>query len=253
LFPDVLQVALVSAGVCAFNHYVALQVLRTLDTDGDGDVSAAELRAGIEAGLVEAHHVMGADFFTTGDMFILQDTQPFTLTALALGMMLTFRTQNCNARYTEARMLWGAMVNESRAVTSRVIALCGTRGMKGNAVDAPGQFVKCVMTFPHTLKYHLTVDGFCPDLEITQGMSDAEIAAVKSVALRVELSKIWDYSVPAEKDLVERMLAPGVASKPLHILHEMSLLNAQTLSKPQSEGGAGFDSVQSNEVCIGRD
>ena len=59
LFPDLAQVGAIAAGVTWYNQTVAAEVLKILDTDGDGDVSNAELRAGIESGLIEANHVMG--------------------------------------------------------------------------------------------------------------------------------------------------------------------------------------------------
>lgn len=96
LFPDVVTVGLTSSILIAYNQRIADQVMVSLDTDGDGIVSLDEVRAGIEAGAVEAHSVMGTDFFTTVDMLMLHNTTPFTLTALALGMMLTFRMQNCS-------------------------------------------------------------------------------------------------------------------------------------------------------------
>merc|ERR1719375_2445539 len=101
--------------------------------------------------------------------------------------MLTFRTQNCNARYVEARMHWGAMVNETRALSARILALVPPGREDSEVGKARVHALKCIMTFPHTLKYHLTVDGFCPDLPIQQSMSDAEVNAVKGVALRKEL------------------------------------------------------------------
>lgn len=122
MFPDVSQVGILAASISYYNGIIAKEVLLELDTDGDGHIRVAELQAGIDAGLVEAHHIMGTNFFTTGDMVMLGSTIPFTLTSLALGMMLAFRTQNWNARYNEARGIWGGMVNEGRALSSRMLA-----------------------------------------------------------------------------------------------------------------------------------
>merc|ERR1712232_1306813 len=100
---------------------------------------------GIANGLVSDVHSMGGDFFLSSDMFTLP-MGPFTLTSIALGMVLTFRTQNCNARYTEARLLWGAMVNESRAVAARILAhLSPPEAANGVLARAPAHAVKCVM------------------------------------------------------------------------------------------------------------
>ena len=249
LFPDVAQVGLTAAAMTFYNDVVARRVLKTLDTDGDGEVSMDELRAGIEAGLVEAHCIMGTDFFTTPGMIFLQDTQPFNLTSLALGMILTFRTQNCNARYTEARALWGAMNNESRAVSARILALSGAENHQPDATMAATHFVKLVMTFPRTLKYHVTVDGFCPDLRIETEMSEEEINAAKAVVLRKELASVWDYQDPVESAYVDRLLSADVASnRPLHVLQELTELVSQVLSRPRADGGLGLDAVHANEI-----
>ena len=249
LFPDVATVGFTSSMMVLYNDFIARRVLKTLDTDGDGEVSMDELRAGIEAGLVEAHQVMGTDFFTAPGMIFLQDAQPFTLTSLALGMMLTFRTQNCNARYTEARALWGAMNNESRAFSSRILALSGSDNHHPAAAAAATHAVKLVMTFPRTLKYHITVAGFCPDIHIDSATTDAEITAAKTVALRKELKSVWDYNNPVELAFVDRVLADSVAgNRPLHVLQELTELTSRVFSKPRADGGLGLDPVHSNEI-----
>jgi predicted membrane chloride channel (bestrophin family) len=163
-------------------------------------------------------------------------------------MMLTFRTQNCNARYTEARALWGSMINESRALSSRILALSSGQRVSGRAAASAEHAVKYVMTFSHTLKYHVTVDGFCPDLHVTMTMTDAELNAAKGAALREELASIWDYAVPEEKAVVDRLLAEGVASRPLHILHELSEVTAQVLARPHAEGGVGLEAIHVAEI-----
>lgn len=251
LFPDVLFVGFTASMLTFYNDFIAHGVLKTLDTDGDGEVSMEELRAGIEAGLVDAHQVMGTDFFTAPGMIFLQDAQPFNLTAMALGMMLTFRTQNCNARYTEARGLWGAMNNESRAVCTRILALAGAESQqhRSDAAMAATHAVKLVMTFPRTLKYHITVDGFCPDLHIEREMSDADINAAKTAALRKELASIWDYDDALECAYVDRLLSDAVTpNRPLHVLQELTELTSKVLSKPRADGGLGLDAVHANEI-----
>lgn len=39
---------------------------------------------------------------------------PFNISASALGLLLTYRLQNTNARYNEARLIWGDIVNTTR-------------------------------------------------------------------------------------------------------------------------------------------
>lgn len=244
MFPDILFVGFVSGMVTYYNAFVIL--VRHLDFDGDGIVTMDEIRKAmtIDSAIHDVHS-MGMDFLVTDDMFTLP-LQPFTLSSIALGMMLTFRTQNSNSRYTEARQHWGAMVNESRAVAGRILGIVHQH--EGEAARARVHALKCVMTFPHTLKYHLTVDGFCPDLHVTTDMTNAELEASKGLAIRKEMRSIWDFDDALEKGFVDRLLAKEVGSRPLHVLHELAAINAQVFKKPATEGGAGLDSVETTEI-----
>lgn len=240
MFPDVAQVGIVAAAITYYNMLCAHNVWLALDTDGDGDVSVLELKAGIEAGLVEAHHIMGTDFFITNDMIMLGTTIPFTLTSMALGMMLSFRNQNCNARYNEARGVWGSMVNEGRALSTRVLSLVGHHPTDSQVAISATHLVKCIMTFSRALKYHVTIDGHCPDLSIRMQMTDAEVNEAKAWALRHELATVWDYNDEKELAFVDRLLAPEVGSRPLHVLHEMNEITAKAFMKSTAEGGPGL-------------
>lgn len=244
LFPDVFGVVAVASAVCWYNSRVADAVMAALDTNNDGHISPNELKAGIEQGLVEAHQVLGQDFFTTPDMIMLHHIDPFTLTAVALGLMLTARTNSCVGRYTEARVLWGSMTNEARALASRVLAM----DRSGSSSSRTMHLVKCIMTFPHTLKYHLTVDGFCPgpQFAFTWHTSAAEMERAKAEALRRELDGIWNADSPEDARFIEQLLAEGVANRPLFTLHEMSDTIALRLGAPKSEGGLGLDPIYVN-------
>lgn len=247
LFPDVIFVGFVASCVTYYNNIIVLT--RSIDEDGDGIVTQAEVAFALASKKASAVHTIGMEQLITNDMLTLPLT-PFTLSSIAIGMMLTFRTQNCNARYVEARTHWGAMINETRALSARILALV-PRGREGSEVGrARVHALKCIMTFPHALKYHLTVDGFCPDLPIQQSMSDAEVNAVKGVALRKELQSIWDYDDSEEKAYVDRLLDPSVGSRPLHVLHELAMINGRVFKQPAAEGGAGLDTIETNQIFL---
>jgi predicted membrane chloride channel (bestrophin family) len=192
---------------------------------------------------------MGAEFFLNNAMLILPMT-PFTLTSVCIGFLLTFRTQNCNARYVEARTLWGAMVNESRALSSRISARFASDPAHSAVARSRNHAVKCIATLPYTLKYHLTADGFCPALNVSTDMSDAEIDAAKGDVMRQELADVWDYNDDLEKAFVDRLLAKEVASRPLHIIHEISHINAQVFAKSIADGGAGLSDIEKNQIDL---
>ena len=140
------------------------------------------------------------------------------------------------------------MVNEGRALSSRIMSLVGSHPADSEVALAGVHAVKCVMTFSHVLKYHVTTDGHCPDLTIRLSMTDAEVNQAKGEAIRQELKTVWDYSNPTELAFVGRLLAPGVANRPLHVLQEISEINAQTLMKPKEEGGAGLAPHHSDAI-----
>lgn len=76
------------------------------------------------------------------------------------------------------------MNNETRALTSRVLALTGpAQASNGEVRRAATQLVKCAMTFPRTLKHHLVADGHTPGLKIETSMSDAEVWTVPHSSL----------------------------------------------------------------------
>ena len=247
VFPDVLQIALVSGTLTYYNNLCANRVWKTLDTDGDGTVSVQELKDGIDAGLVEAHHILGTDFFITPDMLMLNTMVPFTITSLALGMMLSFRSQNCYKRYDDARKLWGAMINETRALSSRILSFVPAQSENTEVTRAANHSVKLIMTFPIMLKYHITVDGHCPEIDIDMETTDAEIEDAKRDALRKELcGNIWDMSDDEERERIERCLKAG--HRPLHVLQELSVINSQVFQKPKEQGGAGLDPIHVDEI-----
>lgn len=66
--------------------------------------------------------------------------------------------------------------------------------------------------------------------------------------MRGELESIWDYGVPEEKAMVDRILADGLANRPLHVLHEISSITAEHIARPAEDGGLGFSDVHSNEI-----
>ncbi|CAE8609423.1 unnamed protein product, partial [Polarella glacialis] len=99
------------------------------------------------------------------EMILSLPFECFTVTSMALGLLATFKTQASYARFNEGRSLWGTLINESRALTSRILTRvhCQTgRGMK--VWNGQQHAAKLVRTFPLTLKYHLTEDGCNPHI-----------------------------------------------------------------------------------------
>ena len=210
LFPDLFAVAATSSFVTYWN-------LESLD---DYKYSAHDVD--VAGNIIELHQSM-----------MTLPTIPFTISAFALGLLVTFRTQSGNARYVRARQDWGAMINVCRDLVSRVT----NRYPKG---DAQSFAVKLVATFPYTVMYHLTKDGANTNLDL-RGKTDVEIEELKSDSLRQLLTqKIWIN--PNERDLafIDGLLAQDVKNRPLFCLNELRRTNVQ----------AGTDAIQTSGTDI---
>lgn len=208
LFPDLAMVGSIAWFVCYYNTCV---------------VSGAELTQ-------TSRH--GFDVYFHPNMLSLP-IEPFGLTVMAIGLLVTFRTQECHARYAEARKLWATCANESKSLASRVLERIPSEHSNPIVPRARTHTVRLLQTFPHTLKFRITVDGCSPDIEQDmEGKSYEELLEEKRAALREELLMIWDMTEPWERSYVNRLLAAAPHSWPLHVLNELSYLNANVFNRP---------------------
>ncbi|EOD31141.1 hypothetical protein EMIHUDRAFT_55324, partial [Emiliania huxleyi CCMP1516] len=99
------------------------------------------------------------------------------LPSVALGLLITFRTNTANMRYNEARCLWGEIVNTSRDITR--IALQWLPQSNDDKFGKAQSAKVCRMTkaFSIVLKYHLTIDGGNPDSRFSR--SDPDLPALQ--------------------------------------------------------------------------
>ncbi|CAK9044125.1 unnamed protein product [Durusdinium trenchii] len=171
----------------------------------------------------------------------------FTLTSVALGLLVTFKTQTGYQRFTEGRSLWGLLINESRAMASRVMARVPspTGIMSPEVLDGKTYAVKLIRTLPVVLKYHLTEDGGNPQIVITAKTSDAELRKNTTAALKCELQQVWNPFDLKQKDFIERLVEADVANRPLYVLHELQHTSAQIFAQPTL---GGLDPVAATEM-----
>ncbi|RKP51936.1 bestrophin family protein [Pararobbsia silviterrae] len=73
---------------------------------------------------------------------------PFSLIGLTLAIFLGFRNSTSYARYWEARVLWGSILNETRSLARQALTLTD------DASDAP-PFVRVLIAFTHALRHQL--------------------------------------------------------------------------------------------------
>ena len=146
--------------------------------------------------------------------------EPIVLPSVALGLLITFRTNTANMRYNEARCLWGEIVNTSRDITR--IALQWMPQSKDDAFGKAQAAKVCRMTkaFSIVLKYHLTIDGGSPDgtrLEVERDdLIKGEGGPILKKELRDELIKCLPPSSSCDHPCPTAALArcPSAAPTP---------------------------------------
>jgi len=153
-----------------------------------------------------------------------------TVTSVAMGLLVTFKTQTSYARFTDARSQWGLMINECRSIASRILTRIPHHSGDERLAQAQVQALKLIRTLPITFKYHLTEDGCNPHILIRDEMTDAEIREAVNWALEAELVGVWDMEDERERDLADRLLASD--HRPLFVLHELHHINADIFSSP---------------------
>eukprot|EP00931_Biecheleriopsis_adriatica_P075210 TRINITY_DN49130_c0_g1_i1.p1 TRINITY_DN49130_c0_g1~~TRINITY_DN49130_c0_g1_i1.p1 ORF type:complete len:484 (-),score=68.45 TRINITY_DN49130_c0_g1_i1:46-1470(-) len=207
LFPDLAFIGSMSSFVCYYNHHALANTMQS----SLGVALPSMLSLPVEC---------------------------FTLTSVALGLLATFKTQTGYQRFLEGRSLWGGLINESRAMASRIMERVPSH--KGvlcpEVIDAKLYAVKLVRTFPLVLKYHLTEDGCNPHIEIREWTTDAELRAATTAALLSELQLTWNMHDPKQRELVHRLIASDVANRPLYVLHELQHVNASVFAHPSLGG-----------------
>lgn len=145
--------------------------------------------------------------------------EPIVLPSVALGLLVTFRTNTANSRYDEARKLWGEIVNTSRDITR--IALQWLPQSKddtfGHACAAKVHRIN--KAFNIVLKYHLTIDGGNPDARVAR--DDPDLPKIVKDELREELIKhCFDPTDPVMAEELEQCMES--AHRPLWTLQQMT-------------------------------
>lgn len=91
---------------------------------------------------------------------------PFSLIGITLAIFLGFRNSTSYARYWEARMLWGALLNDARSATRLSLTVVDDRSR------AP-QFVNYLIAFVHGVRHQLR--GTDPTEDFTRLLSPVEV------------------------------------------------------------------------------
>ncbi|CAE7659731.1 unnamed protein product [Symbiodinium sp. CCMP2456] len=191
--------------------------------------------------------IVGRSFDLALPSLLSLPVECFTLTSVALGLLVTFKTQTSYQRFTEGRSLWGLLINESRAMASRTMARVpsSTGILSSDVADGKTYAIKLIRTLPVVLKYHLTEDGCNPNIEIKQWTSDQQIRQQTTAALKCELQQLWNPYDAKQNSFTERLVEADVANRPLYVLHELQHTSASIFAQPTL---GGLDAVAATEM-----
>ena len=209
LFPDLFVVGLTSTFVMAFNEDYILPRVDPQD-------------AYVAGNLIELH-----------DMMITLPAIPFTLSSFALGLLVTFRTQSGHARYVQARKDWGAIINVTRDLGSRIVNRVSCEKKRGFGI-------KLVQSFPYTLMAHLTEDGSEGlKLKLDHTLSNEDVEEAKNKALRKLLEEeVWKDTDEHGRAYLDTLFEPSIKNKPLHVLNELRRMNVVSSAEELTLAGS---------------
>jgi len=217
LYPDLAVTTSISASVVLHNLLVAWEHEHTMTVES-----------------IERH---GFDLLLHHEMITLP-VEPFTMLSVALGLVLSVRTNRAYERFIEARVLLGSMTNVCRDLASRFMA---REGGDAEAEQARRHAVCLVAAFAHTMKFHLTVDGLAfNDTRQKSGSSETlskeALASEYRTALEQEILVAFagafdgaegrEAEAEAARDYIEALLAKDVGNRPLHVIDELCKLLA---------------------------
>jgi len=179
--------------------------------------------------------------------------EPFTITSMAVGLLVTFRTQTSYGRYNEARLLWNVTASRSRELCSRILARIPCSPTSESTLISRQRIhgAKLAQTFPHALKYHVTVDGDNADLRavISTTTPSQLIRSKKAECFQDELELIWDLDDPEEGAIVQRLIQANVHNWPMQVCQELSYLIGKAYTAP-NPGGLGHPNSEGMDRMV---
>lgn len=120
----------------------------------------------ITGGLVYYENIVGISFKSP--------TMFHQILGFVLSMLLVFRINSAYDRWWEGRKLWGSLVNNTRNLMIKLIAVLPEENKSDKIY-----FKKLIITFVFTLKDHLKDKKGFSDIKVFDGFSKQEFDAVK--------------------------------------------------------------------------
>jgi putative membrane protein len=113
---------------------------------------------------------------------------PIAPLASALTIFLAFRTNAAYGRWWEARSLWGALVNTSRALARQFLTMLDDETEDPRRSPLRNELTKHQIAFAHALRCHLRKQASLPEMRTLLGENIAEeLAAYKNIPAAIVL------------------------------------------------------------------
>lgn len=109
-----------------------------------------------------------------GHKWMSLDGLPIAPLASALTIFLAFRTNAAYQRWWEARTLWGALVNTSRAITRQYLTMLDDQNEPNTRTPLRNTLVLHQIAFAHALRCHLRKQSSFPELKTILGEDAAQ-------------------------------------------------------------------------------
>jgi ion channel-forming bestrophin family protein len=135
---------------------------------------------------------------------------PFSLIGLTLAIFLGFRNNTSYARFWEARMLWGEVLNDTRSLARQAFTLVDG--------DAPREvFVHRLIAFVHALRHQLR--GTDPQVDLARWLSADELARLKGTRYKSSAILLMAGEWLRERRQEGQLAAPLAQAMEVHMGH----------------------------------
>ena len=132
---------------------------------------------------------------------------PLAVVGGALGIFVSFRTNNAYSRWWEGRQLWGRLINSSRHFTLQVLSYL--RAIEGvDIAAAQREIILRHAAYVHTLRAHLRKENVLADEHVVRLISEADrkkLASEKNIPyaiLHEQFAQLEDLSTRGACDAI---------------------------------------------------
>ncbi|RDS79800.1 bestrophin family protein [Dyella psychrodurans] len=135
---------------------------------------------------------------------------PFSLIGLTLAIFLGFRNNTSYARYWEARVLWGEVLNDTRSLARQSLTLIDSGS--GSTV-----FVHRLIAFVHALRHQLR--GTDSTTDLARWLSEDDLARLNGARYKASTILLMADEWLRDRRMEGRLAAPLAQAMQVHMGH----------------------------------